>query len=604
MPTDHFLDAAVVVVYLLLSFAFGVLASRWFGADNSREKDYFLAGRKVPGWLAGTSVGVTSMNADVAPAYAGMALVVGLPMAWFYLSRFGFALLIGAILFAWKWRQLALSTGPEFFALRFGGRGGRFVRVWQSVYGVAIGMVPWIGAGLLGVHKIFAPVFGYEEIALTLAVVLPVLILYVWISGYSGVLATDLVQSIIILVANLILMGLVLLHFGGPSGLAGAIREALPPAQAAEALSPTPIANHPVLGLLAVIPWFIISTIGFGGNVTTDGQRLLSCRTPRESMKAYIWSQVVLFLMLLTLTLPVLGLLPLQPELYRASPAEREQAYGMLLREFMPAGLLGLALAALSAAVMSTISSHLNYGAQTLVNDSLRTFVPDLSERRGILAGRLAMLVIMAASIVVVYQSESLIGLAITLGGFFASTITFAWGQWWWWRANFAAWVAAMVFGPAIYLTLSWWLPQLPAIAEFASRGPEEQQLLGLATAVAGMLLSTIVWVTTALLTKPGDMAVLKDFYQRARPMGLWGPVREALLADGVPLPPARPMIAPGLAVAALGSGWIAAAVVGLGQLYVAQWVGALVTLAMAGAMAYGFKHAFDWYVKRLSAET
>lgn len=439
LPPERLLDAAVVVVYLIVTFGLGMFAGRLIKGGNKREEDYFLAGRSIPGWLAGVSVAVTAMNADVGPTYAGMAIGVGIPIAWFYLSRFGLAYTIGALLFAYKWRRLRVSTGPEFFALRFGGSGGGFMRGWTSTYSVAIGMIPWIGAGLLGTHTIFSQVFGYTEgitlmgmavdgRALTLAVVLPIMLLYVWVSGYGGVLITDLAQTIIIVLANVAAMVLVLRHFGGPSGLGEAIATALPE-QGEAALGAFPASGNAVLSPLLVLPWFFVSTFGFGGNMYTEGQRILSCSSARESMKSFIWSGLVLFLMLMTLTLPVLGLLPTRPDLYTAGATAREGSYGLLLREFLPAGVLGLALAAMAAAVMSTIAGHMNYGAQTLLNDVTRQFHPHIGERRGIMLGRLYSFLILAASVVVFYNAKSLIGIAVVLMGLFGSTITFGWGQ-------------------------------------------------------------------------------------------------------------------------------------------------------------------------------
>lgn len=186
MELSHPVDAAIVAFYLLASFGFGLFATRFLKSDGEQsEEDYYLAGRKVPGWVNGISYAVTLMNADVAPAYCGMAVVVGLPVAWFYISRFGLGLLIAAMLFAIRWRQLGIATGPEFFTLRFGGQSASWVRMYTSVYSVIIGMIPWIGAGMLGVHMIFGPIFGIEDKAVTLAIVLPILVAYVWTSGFA-----------------------------------------------------------------------------------------------------------------------------------------------------------------------------------------------------------------------------------------------------------------------------------------------------------------------------------------------------------------------------------------------------------------------------------
>ena len=123
------IDPVIIAVYLVVSLLLGIFGSRLLGMNNSKEDDYYLAGRKMPGWLNGMSVAATALNSDVAPLYCGIAVVTGLSGCWFFLSRFGMALLLAAILFAVRWRQMGIRTGPEFFHLRFGA-GNKFARVY------------------------------------------------------------------------------------------------------------------------------------------------------------------------------------------------------------------------------------------------------------------------------------------------------------------------------------------------------------------------------------------------------------------------------------------------------------------------------------------
>lgn len=661
MFKTHYIDAAIVAAYLILSFVFGLIASRILRSGTKGEEGYFLAGRKMPGWLTGFSTAVTAMNADVAPAYCGMAVVIGLPIAWFYMSRFGLALMIAGLLFAVYWRRLRVSTGPEFYALRFAGHGAGFVRVWTSLFQVFIGMVPWIGAGMLGVHMIFGPIFGIEAKSTTLLIVLPVLLIYVWISGFAGVLVTDLIQSLIIIVANVMVGVLVLFRFGGPGGLADAIRNTVGlPAQ--DILSATPVPGHEILGPTIVALWFLVPTIGAGGGQSTEGQRIFSCRDEREAAKVYIWTEIVLFLMLLSLTLPALGLLPIYPELYTAEPAQREEAYGMLLRDFLPVGLLGIALAALTASVMSTIDSHLNYGAQTLTNDVWRPgreFFKKLSRRKstllvvligvliaaimrafmltntgiswmriemvsGLLAisfvafvswlmrgtrddqalfvGRIFTVIVMIASIVVVYQSKSLIDIAIRLSGIFGATATLGWAQWWWWRVNFYSWLSAMVGGPIIYFGLGPALEFIPGWTEYGSRSIVASQYLAMVQAFAGMIVSTVFWVTITLLTRPEKMENLKAFYLRARPMGFWGPVKQTIEEEqGKPAPQnPKGLMLGGFAAAVLGTSWICLAMLGISQLFVGGYLAGIGLGVASLCLGLIFRKVFHWHYDRL----
>ena len=659
----NIVDILIIVIYLVVSFGLGIIGAKLLRSGTKGEEGYFLAGRKMPGWLTGTSQAVTSMNADVAPTYVGVAVVVGLPIAWWYMSRFGFALLVAGLLFAVLWKRLGVSTGPEFYALRFAGRGGTFVRIWTSLHQVFLGMVPWVGAGMLGVHLIFSPIFGIEHIHTTLMIILPVLLIYIWIAGFSGVLVTDLMQTIVLIAANVLLCVLVLAHYGGPTGLADAIRATVE-VPSEEVLSLTPVRGHQVMGPMLVLLWFLIPTIGAGGGQATEGQRIFSTSSEREASKVYIWGQIALFAMLLTLTLPALGLLPMHPELYTAEPGEREQAYGMLLEQFLPVGLLGIALAALIASVMSTIDSHMNYGAQTLTNDvwrpsrqffvtlpadkalgliaviasvmalglftymvrvaevawtisgiwSLAGFLFAFSgltylfrktrEDQAVFVGRIFTFVVMCAAIAVVYQAGSLFGIAVRLAGILGATATLAWGQWWWWRVNFYAWVAAMVGGPIIYFALGPTLAiMMPDLAERAAESETTAQYFAMIQAFAGAVVSTVFWVTVTLVTPPVRMDRLVEFYKRARPMGAWGPVRRALEEkegpDSVRHSPPW-MIPGGFGTISVGVAWVSLALLALSQFYVGGYLLGMILGVLAVILAFVFKYLYHWHYDRL----
>lgn len=623
MPVDfdNVIDAIVVGGYLVLSFGFGLFASKLLKTEGAEgEEGYYLAGRKVPGWMNGISYAVTAMNADVAPTYAGFAVVVGLPIAWFYLPRFALAWMLAAMLFAVRWRQLGVRTGPEFYKLRFGGQTSRFIRVYSALFAVAVNMVPWIGAGMLGVHKIFwpifgdwlgptlGPLFGVDDIGVTLLVILPVLVLYVWVSGFAGVLVTDVIQSLIILAANLSLLVMVLWDFGGPAALADAVREARPE-EAGEILGAWPAPGHRVLGPMVAFAWLVMGTIGRGGSVDLEGQRIFSCRSARDAAKVGVWGAASLFAMLVVVTVPTLGLIAKQPEMYLAEAGVRETAYSLLLDEYLPVGLLGAALAALLASVMSTIDSHLNYGAQTLVNDVLRQLLPNVSwldekDSRCVWVGRLLMLVIMAGGVVVAYNSESLIGIAVTLGGLFGSVATLYWGQWWWWRVNFWSWLAAMAGGPAVFFGLRKVLPELEWWQTQAEMSGAAAETMGALLALISIVLTTALWVTVTVFTAPERMETLKAFYVKAKPMGWWGPVRRALEEDGrtEELPP-EGLLLGGTAVACVGAAWLSAAVLAAYQAAGGAYGNALLLGGAAVALGLAFKRGFDWHIGRMAPE-
>lgn len=629
----QFSDQVVVVIYLLGSLVLGLTASRWFSQSkpNSKsqphekeadqvdsEDEYFLAGRKVPGWMNGISYAATALNADVGPTYCGFAVVVGLPIAFFYLPRFALAWMIAAVIFSVRWRQLSVRTGPEFYALRFGGARTRIVRIYSSLFAVFVNMAPWIGAGLLGVHKIFGPSFGIEEKSTTLAIVLPVLMVYVWIGGFAGVVVTDVMQTLVIVSASVILLISVLWEHGGPTGLTSAL-QAAHPEHATEILSTWPVWGHRVLGPIVVLAWLIIPTVGRGGSVDLEGQRIFSCKSDRDAGWMNVWAVIGLFIMLLLLTLPSMGLLVKRPELYLAEPAQREEAYALLLGEYLPVGLYGVALAALLASVMSTVSSHLSYGSQTLVNDVVRQIFPKSrilkpGSTQSVWVGRLLMLVILALGIAVTFNADSLIGIAIVLAGMYGATATIYWGQWWWWRVNFWSWVTAMVGGPCIYVLLgglSFGSLSLPGILSFfpawelaRSESESAAQGMDMLQAAIGMGITFIAWVMVTLLTKPESMQTLKDFYRRAKPMGAWSPVRNACLEeDPAWVPPPKSLLLTGLGIAVIGGIAASTGVLTASVLFVGRWSEGFVLLAITLALGFWFARLFDQRLIALEAD-
>ena len=362
-------DYVVMALYMAGLIAIGLYYRKYANEDLDH---YFLAGRRFRGWQTGTSYAVTCMNADVPLVYCGMTVITGMWICWWYISRFGLALMIAAVLFAVFWRRMKIFTSPEFYEHRFAGTAAITMRTWISLRSAFIAVVAWTGCGLLGLTKVAKAVLGWEP-AVTLAVVIPVILIYVVLSGYIGVVVSDLIQTAILIVSSLVLMGMVWWDFGGPAGLQASLVEQF----GRGVISWHPPDSHEFLGVMGVTAWFIGTGIGYGGDIAPmagamEGQRVLSCRNAREASKMYIWTAVMLFIMLAVLTLPALGAIVKWPGLHTGEIADQEMAYGMLLAEYLPTGLLGLALVALFASIMSTVDSNMNLGAQVFINDVYR----------------------------------------------------------------------------------------------------------------------------------------------------------------------------------------------------------------------------------------
>lgn len=577
-------DYIVMAMYMAGLIGLGIYYRKFAQKDLEH---YFLAGRKFKGWMSGTSYAVTSMNADVAPAYCGMTVITGVWVYWWYISRFGLALMIGGILFAVFWRRLKIFTSPEFYEMRFSGMPAITMRSWVSLRSAFIAVVAWTGAGLLGMAKISEALLGWSRWE-TFVVVIPVILFYVVLSGYIGVVVSDIVQTVIMIFSSLLLMGLVWSDFGGPGGLFTSLTD-----QFGQSVTDwKPPTSHELLGVIGIIAWTIGTAVGYGGDVAPmagamEGQRLLSCKNSREASKMYIWTQVVLFFMLAVLTLPALGAMVKWPGLHSGA-INKELAYGMLLGHYLPTGLLGLALVAMFASIMSTVDSNMNFGAQVFINDIYRRSINrNASMKHYMGVGKVVMFVIMGLAVVVATQAQNVIDISVFILGLSSAELTANWGQWWWWRFNGPARLTASFGGPLIFLFNKF------VVFKYLIDAGQDTIYLVVLTSIA---LTFVAWVVVALATKPEPEKELIEFYKRAQPMGWWGPI--ASKAGFKPL--GYSPIFEGLGIAILGATTVASGIIAFSALYISRLQVALPAVVLAVLCGILFKKTFTPFLQRM----
>src|SRR5262245_13804378 len=277
------IDLTIVAAYLLLVVGIGLVYRRYAARGLDQ---FFMAGRTVPGWLNGVSYAAAMVSADAATAYGGLAVVTGVFVCWWYLSRFGLALFVGAVLFAVYWRRLGLFTSLEFYELRFVGNAAALVRLWIAFRTSFIAMAAWTGITLLAAAKILGPTLGLSTTQSMLLIV-PVSFAYVFLSGYKGVVISNFIQMTIFLAGAGCLAFQTLFHFGAPARLAR--RLVGMEMGGGEMLSRFPPVKHAVFPLAAALAWLAGQTIGYGGDAAPmggamEGQRILSSRTPRAAV--------------------------------------------------------------------------------------------------------------------------------------------------------------------------------------------------------------------------------------------------------------------------------------------------------------------------------
>lgn len=580
------LDILVMVVYFVGLLCLGLYYRKFArkGLDN-----YFLGGRNMSGFMNGVSYAATCLNADVAPAYCGMTVITGVFVYWWYISRFSLALMIGGILFAVFWRRLNIFTSPEYYEIRFTGNCAKAMRTWVAVRSAFIAVVAWSAAGLIGVYKVANTLFLWEKWEVIMLIV-PVIIIYVLLSGFKGVVVSDFIQSMIIIVAGVVLLVAVMIDFDGPKGLYDALFATF----GSEAVSWSPPRSHEMLGLLGVVTWMIGSSVGYGGDVAPmggamEGQRILSCRTPREAAKMYIWTIVILFIMLTLIVLPALGAMVKWPGLHDGT-INKELAYGLLLREYLPTGLLGLATISMMSSIMSTISSNMNFGSQVFLNDIYRRFIcRHKSDGHYMRVGKVVMVVIVVLAIVVALYAENVIDISVFMLGLAANELTANWAQWWWWRFNGKARLAASFGGPAIFL-----INKL-IIFEYFIIVPDPTYVIILTS----ITLTCVLWISVTLLTRPEPEEVLVEFYRRVKPMGWWQPIARKAGIKHVGITP----ILKGLSLALTGTVMIASGTIAFANIFIYNITVTIIALLVAIVSGLFFLKYYRRYMKELAVD-
>lgn len=506
------LDWVVVGLYFLFMLCVGL----YFMRRASRSMaDYFVSGRDLPWWVIALSAVATYTDAGLAPAVTMLTYEAGLLGNAVWWIPYVVWMPLGAVLWSKYWRRLGTVTSAELLNVRYS---GRFAHIYRGIYAVfmsfgfivvLMGYVSgWLGAAL-------GPILGWEPISLILFSAI-VTAAYTVASGLSGVAYTDAYQFGIFLIGNIILVPIVLAGAGGMEhvyqtiqttrGAAGAesfFRVLLP----AEGLGGLTVLAFVVQGL-----FFAASPTGGEG---FTAQRFMAARNEFHAQVGQLFNAL---LTLIVRVVPFLLLGTIAAALYAPGTiAEPGEIWARMVRTYAPVGLLGLLVAGIFAAYMSTVSTLMNWGASYIVNDFYKPFVrPGESERHYVWIGRIGSIAIFALSLFVAYYFvEGLRAWFLFINSVvFAFILPLSWLRFFWWRLNIYGEAAALIIGlPLSYIV---WFP-----LGFSNEQvhPFWQGFLLL----FGLGLVTIVVVT--YLTPAERIETLREFYRRCRPPGVWGPV-------------------------------------------------------------------------------
>ncbi|CAN5786293.1 Na+:solute symporter [soil metagenome] len=569
----HWLDWAVLAAY----FAFSLGVGLWFvRRAGSSTAEFFVSGRDLPWWLAGTSMVATSFSVDTPLLSTGCVRTQGIQGNWLWWC-FAIGGVFSAFVFAQLWRRTEVMTDVELTQLRYSGRPAAALRGFRAVYMTLYANCLTMAWVILAMVKVFGTVFDIGTLEATLFATV-ITLAYSMLSGLWGVVVTDLVQFALAMLGAIVLAVFAVDAVGGIGAMVEGLRATgganvlgfLPRLEGGGAAETGSWAGD----LLAwsatpVAAFLVLITLQWWANKNADGgavviQRMAASRDERESVLGTLWFQVANYaLRPWPWILVALASLILYPTM-----EDPELAYPRAMVDLLPVGLLGLMLAAFLAAFMSTLTSFINLSAAYLVNDLYRPFlVRGRADRHYVQAGRVASLIALTIGVVISFYATSISGLFLLLLTLGAGIGLVYVARWFWWRVNawseIAAMVASSVIGAGLQLSPEWGGPAFPFAAKVFLN------LIG----------STVIWIAATYATPPTEMGRLVEFYRRVRPPGWWGPVREAVGE----LPNARTAgLRRGLWLWALGTVFIYAAMFGTGKLLLLEWEWGLAFAAVA----------------------
>ncbi len=510
------LDWIVVCLYIAVTLVTGL----YFARRASRQTDeFFLGGRSMPWWLLGTSMVATTFSTDTPNLVTDLVRTGGVSENWIWWAM-GISGMCTVFFYAQLWRRSNILTDVGFYELRYSGRPAAFLRGFRALYlGIFFNVMIMatvtlaaikIGGVLLGVSK-------YEVILIAGTVTA----LYSATSGLWGVVVTDLLLFIVAMTGSLA-AAYYAVQQPAVGGLNGLFTN--PALEGKLALLPDFTDLHSAAAIF-IIPiavqwwstWYPGAEPGGGGYIA---QRMLAAKDESHALKATLWFNLAHYALRpwpwIIVALASLIVYPTLDSIQAAFPTvdpsivRHDLAYPAML-VFLPSGLLGLVVASLAAAYMSTISTHLNWGASYIIDDWYRRFIsPDREDRHYLRLARLATIgLIILAGIVSLWLENALQAFQILLQIGAGTGLVFLL-RWFWWRINAWSEISAMIISFLIAVYFQFVHTNILGLEPLE---PSFQLVLG-------VLLTSIGWVTVTLLTPPASPETLKSFHQLIRPMG------------------------------------------------------------------------------------
>jgi Na+/proline symporter len=514
------IDWAIVIGYL--AFALGVCLFYVRRASRGTS-EFFVSGRAAPWWLLGTSMVATTFSTDTPNLVTNIVRQDGVAGNWVWWA-FLLTGMLTVFFYAKLWRRSGVMTDLEFYEIRYAGLSAALVRCFRSIYlGLFFNCVIMASVTLAAV-KIASILFGWSA-GVTVIWCAVLAVAFSVTAGLWGVVVTDLVQFIMAMTGAFTAAYFATQHeaVGGLAGLFGKLDP--------KTLSLLPDFNNweaalSVLIIPLTVQWWSVWYPGAEpGGGSYIAQRMLAAKDEKHSIGATLWFNVAHYALRpwpwIIVALCSMLVYPTLEDIRTAFPnvdpklIGNDIAYPAMLK-FLPAGFLGIMAGSLVAAYISTIDTHLNWGASYLVHDLYQRFIrPRASEKHYVLVSRLVTAMLMVCAAVLVFFLETAkdsFDLMLSIG---AGTGLIYLLRWFWWRINAWSEIAAMISSFSI------------AIGLFVARkcGAPLSTHITLAISVAA---TTAVWVIVTFATRPTNRETLVKFYRLIRPFGPgWKDIRK-----------------------------------------------------------------------------
>ena len=534
------LDWTIVGAFLVVSLLIGIIVSRQSGKSSA---DFFLSGRNMPWWLLGVSMVATTFSADTPNLVTDLVRKDGVAGNWVWWA-FLVTGMLTVFVYAKLWRRSGILTDLEFYELRYSGKEAAFLRGFRALYLGVVFNVLIMATVCLAAIKIGGTLLGISPIQ-TLLIASVVTVAYSAIGGLRGIILTDFFQFIIAMIGT-VWAAVIIVNLPQIGGLENLVTHE----NVVDKINLIPDFNNTeALVSLLIIPlavqWWAAyypgAEPGGGGYIV---QRMLSAKDEKNAVGATLLFNIAHYALRpwpwILIALASLIVFPNLEAIQTAFPDIDEKiinddlAYPAMLT-FLPKGLLGIVVASLVAAFMSTISTHLNWGSSYIVNDFYKRFInQEASEKQQVLTGRISTVVLMIFSAVVALYLDSAkdaFGIIVLMG---AGTGLLFILRWFWWRINAYSEIAAMVISLLVAIIFKFVLPKgtLDDHVELLLSLPEDT-LDGQVELLLSVAITTVGWIAVTLLTPAVERKTLIDFYNLIKPhKGGWQPVIQEGVAN------------------------------------------------------------------------